>query len=169
VRLPGQICDLIDERIRWLMATAPVWADGVTPITHGWNPALAGTPGWLGAMCDDIAVQHLDGQQRYGTITVTGGAGNLTATCNPWNILVVLFPAAIGLATAPLVHADVLEVGPGKTYATIQAAVNAANAGDEIYVYPGTYNESVDLSQDVTISGSSSTNNGGAGLEIYAG
>ena len=70
----------------WLMAAAPVWADGVTLITHGWNPDLAPTPGWLGAMRDDIAAQHLDGQQRYGTITVTGSKGNLTATCNPWNV-----------------------------------------------------------------------------------
>jgi hypothetical protein len=70
----------------WWMAAAPVWADGVTLITHGWNPDLAGTPGWLGAMRDDIAAQHLDGQQRYGTITVTGSAGNLTATCDPWNV-----------------------------------------------------------------------------------
>jgi hypothetical protein len=70
----------------WLMAAAPVWADGVTLITHGWNPGPAGTPGWLGAMRGDIAAQHLDGQQRYGTITVTGSAGSLTATCDPWNI-----------------------------------------------------------------------------------
>jgi hypothetical protein len=70
----------------WLMAAAPVWADGVTLITHGWHEDLAGTPGWLGAMRDDIAAQHLDGQQRYRTIIVTGGAGNLTVTCNPWNV-----------------------------------------------------------------------------------
>jgi pectinesterase len=31
-------------------------------------------------------------------------------------------------------------------YATIQAAVDAANSGETIYVYPGTYSESVDLS-----------------------
>ncbi len=61
--------------------------------------------------------------------------------------LLALLLAAIGLATAPPVYADVLEVGPGKTYATIQAAVNAANTDDEIHVYPGIYEESVDLSQ----------------------
>jgi len=34
----------------------------------------------------------------------------------------------------------------GNPYCTIQAAVNAANGGDVIHVYPGTYNESVNLS-----------------------
>jgi hypothetical protein len=61
--------------------------------------------------------------------------------------LLALLLAVIGLAAAPPAYADVLEVGPGKTYATIQAAVNAANADDEIHVYPGIYAESVDLSQ----------------------
>src|SRR3989338_5405383 len=46
-----------------------------------------------------------------------------------------LFPANSSAAT--------LEVGAGRTYSTIQAAVNAAQAGDTVLVYPGTYNESV--------------------------
>ena len=37
------------------------------------------------------------------------------------------------------------ETGPGTPYCTIGAAVNAANAGDTINVFPGTYAESVDL------------------------
>jgi parallel beta-helix repeat protein len=36
--------------------------------------------------------------------------------------------------------------GTGGCYGSIQAAVNAANGGDVIHVYPGTYDESVNLS-----------------------
>ena len=39
-------------------------------------------------------------------------------------------------------YAATLEVGAGKTYSTIQAAVNAAQAGDTVLVYAGTYNQS---------------------------
>jgi len=46
-----------------------------------------------------------------------------------------LFPANSSAAT--------LEVGAGRTYSTIQAAVNVSQAGDTVLVYPGTYNESV--------------------------
>src|SRR3989344_2672998 len=46
-----------------------------------------------------------------------------------------LFPSNSKAAT--------LEVGAGRTYSTIQAAVNASVAGDTVLVYPGTYNESV--------------------------
>src|SRR3990172_3394319 len=42
-------------------------------------------------------------------------------------------------------NAATLEVGVGRTYSTIQAAVNAAVAGDTVLVYPGTYNESVSI------------------------
>src|SRR3990167_10067719 len=48
-----------------------------------------------------------------------------------------LFPSNSNAAT--------LEVGVGRAYSTIQAAVNAAQAGDTVLVYPGTYNESVSI------------------------
>ena len=44
--------------------------------------------------------------------------------------------------------AAVREVGPGKTYSTIQDAVNAASNGEEIIVYEGTYAEVVSISKD---------------------
>jgi len=59
--------------------------------------------------------------------------------------LLALLLAAVGLITAPPAYADTLEVGPGK-YITIQAAVDNAKPGDTIHVYPGEYNESVNLS-----------------------
>jgi parallel beta-helix repeat protein len=50
--------------------------------------------------------------------------------------LVLAMPASAG-------QANVLRVGPGEKYATIQAAVNAASQGSRILVYPGIYNEAV--------------------------
>ena len=43
-----------------------------------------------------------------------------------------------------------MEVGTGKTYTTIQSAVNAASSGDAISVYPGTYTENVSLTSPST-------------------
>lgn len=40
---------------------------------------------------------------------------------------------------------NIREVGPGKTYATIQAAITAMTAGDTIYIYSGSYNETTIL------------------------
>ncbi len=49
------------------------------------------------------------------------------------------------LATAATAHADVLEVGPSKTYATPCAAVAAAKPNDVIQVAPGTYTDTCSL------------------------
>ncbi len=60
--------------------------------------------------------------------------------------LALILPLLLALASP--VSAATLCVkpgGPGACYASIQAAVNAAGAGDVIKVFPGTYNESVDL------------------------
>jgi len=54
-----------------------------------------------------------------------------------------------------LVGGATLEVGSGKTYATIASAYSAAVAGDTIYVYPGTYQEKLTISKSsITIKGS---------------
>jgi hypothetical protein len=56
----------------------------------------------------------------------------------------------------PSALAATLEVGAGKTYTTVQAAVTAAAAGDTVNVYPGTYSggEFVTLDkQGLTIQG----------------
>jgi parallel beta-helix repeat protein len=60
----------------------------------------------------------------------------------------------IGLiAPSAMANPDTLKVGPGETYANIQDAVDAASAGDTIIVYPGTYNEQVNVDKAVTLSG----------------
>jgi len=62
------------------------------------------------------------------------------------------------LGTGPAT-AGTLEVGTGKPYATIQAAITAATTGDTVLVYPGTYPESIVLKSGVVVQSS-----GGAGV-----
>lgn len=65
-----------------------------------------------------------------------------------------------GRLGANTIHANniqqVLTVGPsgsGKMYTSIQAAINAANAGDTILVAPGTYTEYIELNKNVKVIG----------------
>lgn len=68
-----------------LSATLYVRGEGVTLITHGWNPS-GGAPVWLESMRADIAENYLGNEQNYGKITVTdSGMGGLTVTCSPWD------------------------------------------------------------------------------------
>ncbi len=52
---------------------------------------------------------------------------------------------------------SVLVVGTGGDFATIQLAVNAANAGDVIQILPGSYMEQVTINKDLTLFGSGSS------------
>lgn len=54
----------------------------------------------------------------------------------------VIFLALLTLSSG----AATLEVGSGKTYATITLALAAASAGDTVSVYDGTYSESPTVS-----------------------
>ena len=53
----------------------------------------------------------------------------------------------ISLASSLAAPASTLRVGPGETYGTIQAAIDAASPGDTIRVGPGIYPESLVLSK----------------------
>ncbi|MFB6185677.1 MAG: NosD domain-containing protein, partial [Halobacteriaceae archaeon] len=52
---------------------------------------------------------------------------------------------------------ETLRVGPDQDYATIQSAVDAANAGNTVIVYPGTYTESVTISNSITLRAAQNT------------
>jgi len=59
-------------------------------------------------------------------------------------------PIKIDLA---IVHSAELDPIPPMFFYTIQGAINAANPGDTIYVYPGTYAESITINKSLTIRG----------------
>jgi len=46
----------------------------------------------------------------------------------------------------------------GQDHRTIQAAINAANTGDTIYVYAGTYNENIEIAKTLSLIGNGSAN-----------
>ncbi|MEE9340764.1 MAG: NosD domain-containing protein [Thermoplasmata archaeon] len=69
--------------------------------------------------------------------------------------LIMLVSLLAGTSLIPSASAAVLYVGgvgPGN-YTTIQAAVDAANPGDTVYVYSGVYKESVSISKPLTLVG----------------
>jgi hypothetical protein len=84
-----------------------------------------------------------------------------------------LFSLLVACNIASLLNANILTVSnhagyPGQ-YNTIQSAVNAANAGDTIYIYPSpvVYNETVNSSQRLVIIGSGANPQRPSGLLSY--
>lgn len=65
--------------------------------------------------------------------------------------------ATLVLLLAATVQAATLNVGPGQTYTTIQAAVTAASPGDTIHVAAGTYAEQVTIAKALTLEGAGAT------------
>ena len=72
-------------------------------------------------------------------------------------------PASIATSLALLLpglaSAATLSVGPSRTYTTIGAAVSAATGGDTIEVDPGSYRESLDLTEDLVFIGLGGSSN----------
>lgn len=75
----------------------------------------------------------------------------------PSNMLEVDFDSLFVSEKTTWISGNVLTVGAGKDYTTIQAAVNAANAGDEILIDAGTYNEIVTITKQVHMRGLGAT------------
>jgi parallel beta-helix repeat protein len=63
----------------------------------------------------------------------------------------LLLTAFILLAGGMTSHATVLYVGPGETYTTIGQAMGEVNDGDTILVRDGTYDQSIDVRNSITI------------------
>ncbi len=66
------------------------------------------------------------------------------------SLLPIALLATAGTLSVPNAQAADLHVGNGQTHATVQAAVNAAAAGDVILVHAGSYTEDVDITADGT-------------------
>jgi hypothetical protein len=60
-------------------------------------------------------------------------------------ILLVIAALTITMPGAVSAKGNILRVGPGQEYTTIQEAVNVAKQGSTILVYPDTYNEAVSV------------------------
>ncbi len=85
-------------------------------------------------------------------------AGKLRTITIGFILLLVSSSFLVSAATATTIYVD--DSG-GQDHTTIQAAINASNSSDTILVYPGTYNENVDVNKELnitSIAGADATN-----------
>jgi parallel beta-helix repeat protein len=71
-------------------------------------------------------------------------------------VLFIGLPMNVSATPTTIYVDDVPGTGPGnpaEDYTSIQAAVNAATAGDTIYIYAGTYTEQVMVTKSITLEG----------------
>src|SRR3989304_6881295 len=69
------------------------------------------------------------------------------------SFILILMVSFSLIPVMPAMAVTVLEVGAGKTYATIQEAIVAASSGDIISVFPGTYDQDEANGYDPTTGG----------------
>lgn len=113
-------------------------------VTQG-SVTLNGVPLAIVSWNDSTIEATVPSGATTGTIMVTrGGAGGLST-----QVGVTLSITNCGVGT-------VRTVGTGGTYPTIQAAIDAAAAGDLIMVAPGVYNENVVMYKPVRLQGAGS-------------
>jgi hypothetical protein len=78
-------------------------------------------------------------------LLVTNGNGEVSLTGLTFHVL--------GSGGGPTYNPPIKDVGAGQTYATIQAALDAASDGDLIVVHPGIYYENIIIYKNVKLQG----------------
>lgn len=94
-----------------------------------------------------------------GSITTAMLADGSVTTIKLANLAVTTAKIADGAITAAKLAAGVgflpdLAVGPSQTYTTIQSAINAATAGQSIYIQTGNYVENISITKKIMLLGS---------------
>lgn len=146
-RVIGDTLSLVYEEIKtgvayeWIQFTPNITEVGtyycsVMP-SSGTVYAFLNQEGYESFYTADIISNHLD---ISNLLTFTGliAQGFITYTTPSLENRVSVLESAIGVSDP-----TILTVGVNKNFASINDAVNSANDGDTIVVYPGTYNEAV--------------------------
>ena len=95
------------------------------------------------------------------------GSGLVMKSLFKHSRLRLLLVCTMFLFGAALARAATLNVGTGQTYTTIQSAINAANNGDTVLVFPGTYYENIDFKgKAITVTSTSGPSGGTANTII---
>ena len=68
--------------------------------------------------------------------------------------ITIIFIVCILLNTASFATIRIVDINGGGQYTTIQAGINAASNNDTVLVWPGTYQEQIALSKNITLMGS---------------
>jgi parallel beta-helix repeat protein len=149
------------------------FCSGLTSVTIGNSITSIGDGAFYG--CSNLTSLYF-----YGNAPSMGG--NVFYGC-PSNFSICYTARSTGFTTPTWCPADcypaaacatsVLEVGTGKPYTTIQSAIAAANTGDTVLVYDGTYNEQINFKGKAiavkSVNGALSTTIDGTGLSEFYG
>ncbi len=132
--------------------------DGLDTLAGG-----SGSDQQFGGSGDDRLIagsgmDHLSGGSGCDTAVFEGNIGDATFAVNGSGESVVITAddgenALDSIETLVFDDGDVLVVGGGSKYVTIQSAIDAATAGDTVLVLAGSYNEVVAVNKQLTILG----------------